>query len=258
MSNHLRELIDFAQWKNGGGIFLSRSLRSFIHAAGGETKKIVGAYERLQEAICFYAGRYEEGEKLRPEMSLARLPYPVTWFEFDNSGGYIVGVLGVDCGDGVFTLSAFERDLDKDWILVGVEQFTQGSSDYGTTASGEFDKDDDLLHAYCLIAIQFIGLLNCSNINRIEHKPSEKLQKARAKRGKKPLFSYWTLEIDLPKSRAVGEDYGGTHASPRLHLRRGHPRQYAPGKWCWVQPHVVGNKAAGMVHKDYAAKYAHA
>ncbi len=51
-------------------------------------------------------------------------------------------------------------------------------------------------------------------------------------------------------------NFGGTHASPRLHLRRGHPRQYAPGKYCWVQPCVVGNKAAGMVHKDYAIKHA--
>jgi len=44
----------------------------------------------------------------------------------------------------------------------------------------------------------------------------------------------------------------GTHASPALHLRRGHARQYSPGLYTWVQPCIVGNKKDGLVHKDYA------
>lgn len=61
------------------------------------------------------------------------------------------------------------------------------------------------------------------------------------------------LDIDLDHAQTDRESMGGTHASPRLHLRRGHARQYAEGKYCWVQPHVVGNKKLGMVHKDYRA-----
>jgi hypothetical protein len=97
----------------------------------------------------------------------------------------------------------------------------------------------------------FLSALHCCNVKQEEHHPDAKLNKARAKRGKAPLFSYWTLQLDGKTER--GNDHGGTHASPRVHLRRGHPRQYTPGKWTWVQPHAVGNKAAGMVHKDYAA-----
>jgi hypothetical protein len=146
--------------------------------------------------------------------------------------------------------------VEKRWLF----WFEWNHAPEGSTVLGADKFDESRLFFYgresLLIAVvsvtRFLSALNCININRIEHKPSEKLQKARAKRGKQPLFSYWTLEIDLPKSRAAGEDYGGTHASPRVHLRRGHPRKYAPGKYCWVQPHVVGNKAAGMVHKDYS------
>ena len=96
--------------------------------------------------------------------------------------------------------------------------------------------------------------MNCSNIIKVEHNPDEKLQKARIKRGKKPLFSYWTLQLSIPNEREEGASLGGTHASPRVHLRRGHARQYAPGKYTWVQPCAVGNKSLGVIHKDYAVK----
>lgn len=99
------------------------------------------------------------------------------------------------------------------------------------------------------ILYRYLTLINCTNVVRTEHRPDAALQRARAKRGKKPLFSYWTLE--LQPDRSEGAHLGGTHTSPRLHLRRGHPRQYAPGKYTWVQPHVVGNKSLGMIHKDY-------
>jgi hypothetical protein len=99
----------------------------------------------------------------------------------------------------------------------------------------------------------FMSALNCVNVRRLEERPSEQLQKARARRGKLPLFSTWTLELDLENRVASREDLGGTHASPRLHLRRGHARQYAPAKWCWVQPAVVG-RSHGIIHKDYAVR----
>jgi hypothetical protein len=101
-----------------------------------------------------------------------------------------------------------------------------------------------------MFVILFMICLNCSNIKRLEHKPDHALQKSRAKKGKLPLFSYWTLHLD-GRSES-GESLGGTHASPRVHIRRGHPREYTPGKFTWVQPAVVGNPRMGMVHKDYA------
>jgi len=101
----------------------------------------------------------------------------------------------------------------------------------------------------CAVRV-FFTAMNCKNVVAKEVVHDAKLQKAREKRGKKPLFSFWTLELKQEKTEKC-EGYGGTHNSPRLHLRRGHPREYAPGKWTWVQPCAVGNKALGLIHKDY-------
>lgn len=100
----------------------------------------------------------------------------------------------------------------------------------------------------------YLIALNCCNIKRTEHKPEPSKQSVRRALGRQPLFSTWTLEIDLQRTESEMPGQGGTHASPRLHLRRGHARQHKPGLWCWVQPHVVGDKSLGMIHKDYASQ----
>lgn len=100
----------------------------------------------------------------------------------------------------------------------------------------------------------YLTALNCCNIKRTEHKPEPSKQSVRRALGRQPLFSTWTLEIDLQRTESEMPGHGGTHASPRLHLRRGHARQHKPGLWCWVQPHVVGDKSLGMIHKDYASQ----
>lgn len=210
------------------------------------------------DAMCFYAGDFVQVGHLSSYPELSRLPFSNCWIEFSGLRAGAETFIGALCwiGDsGVYQAQVWSRIENKRWKY----WFQYELSESGALINAHGANLEKSFFGHVVHTVNaFLSALNCTNINRIEHKPSEKLQKARVKRGKKPLFSYWTLEIDLLKSRAAGEDYGGTHASPRLHLRRGHPRQYAPGKYCWVQPHVVGNKSAGMVHKDYAAKYAHA
>lgn len=43
----------------------------------------------------------------------------------------------------------------------------------------------------------------------------------------------------------IFEDYGPAHGI------RGHIREYKPGLYTWVQPHVVGTNKDGIVTKDY-------
>lgn len=67
--------------------------------------------------------------------------------------------------------------------------------------------------------------------------------------GKTPTYDWRTVKIG-PKT-ARGESKGGTHASPRLHDRRGHIRRLSSGKNVWVKACKVGDASLGTVFHDY-------
>ena len=115
---------------------------------------------------------------------------------------------------------------------------------------------EDQLIAVAADVFNIFAVMACSNVRTRDHQPDAALNKKRAKAGKVPLVSYKTLEIVVPNTRYEGGGPGGgTHASPRVHLRRGHIRKIADGKTVWVQACVVGSKH-GMVLKDYKLRSA--
>lgn len=259
MGNHLRELVDAID-KNEIFISLEREDDPVVEYEQKDCRQsMIAVSSRSEECVCFDIGSVEIVESIRFEHDLFMLPYPVCYFEaFMHDSGF--------GGEGLISVTVFEKDSSSFdmhifcrrrhqwtfWMAGEIKKNVEISGKkYLTVAhvSANPIKDHQGFSEYVEIVGCFLSALNCSNIRRIENKQPEKLQKARASRGKKPLFSYWTLE--LKQERTEGDPLGGTHAAPRLHLRRGHPRQYAEGKWTWVQPCVVGNKAAGMVHKDY-------
>jgi hypothetical protein len=86
------------------------------------------------------------------------------------------------------------------------------------------------------------------------YKPTPKptfLNKKRMAKGKPALtFDWHTVEIG-PKAEK-SEAQGGTHASPRLHDRRGHWRFIKKTqKQVWVKSCKVGDASKGVVFKDY-------
>lgn len=207
-----------------------------------------------ESAICFHMGELASYESIPGEISLFRLPFTTCWFEVDDPAvGLKVGILANQlAGQDFLHIILFRRKM-RNWDCLGAARITPDlTSNKLLYQTLEVDCLAALSEAGGSLCV-FLTAINCCNVTRTEHKPVAALQKARAKRGKQPLFSYWTLDIDLDHEQTDRESMGGTHASPRLHLRRGHARQYAEGKYCWVQPHVVGNKALGMVHKDYRA-----
>jgi hypothetical protein len=79
----------------------------------------------------------------------------------------------------------------------------------------------------------------------------------RATKGKGPaLFDWRTVEV-APITEKMPHQ-GGTHASPRLHNRRGHWRTMKKtSKRVWVRDCKVGDASKGVVFKDYKIKAAH-
>jgi hypothetical protein len=99
--------------------------------------------------------------------------------------------------------------------------------------------------------LQACAVLNCENVGTRDIEAPGKLNKARIAKGKQPFFSYKVLSIAADRPADTSSDGTGTHASPRLHLRRGHLRRL-PGKTVWVRAAVIGSgSAAGVVSKDY-------
>ena len=211
-----------------------------------------------RNAVCFDMGDVEGVPDLKIIPELLRMPYSVTWLEGQNRDGSL-GLLACEIGDGVLHVAVLNKRLRLAWQLVCVvEVFTDDTGDLRcrglAMVSGSDSKNDAALnyaaHAAHLMA-RFVMALNCVNTKRVEHPAPKFMNQKRTAKGKQPLFSFWTLH--LPGLSAInGPALAGTHASPRLHLRRGHIRQYAPGKYTWVDACVVGNKQAGMVAKDYA------
>lgn len=79
------------------------------------------------------------------------------------------------------------------------------------------------------------------------------INRKRIAKGKSPLsFSWHTVTIEPKKIRS--QSLGGSHASPRLHDRRGHWRTYKSGKKVWIKACKVGDASKGVVFKDYQVK----
>ena len=105
-------------------------------------------------------------------------------------------------------------------------------------------------HDEVLMVVQACAVLNCANVIETELQPPAKLNKNRRARGKAPFFTYKVLSVDAsPSQQGRREQGGGTHASPRMHLRRGHLRRIPEGRMVWVRPTMVGSH--GLVDKDY-------
>lgn len=239
--NHLRELIESFD----KGIAVDPSI--------GESERFMKlAEESAEKAVCFWMDDISLVSELKPPLELVKQPFPVCWFEgtsTDNGQKFTIGMLVTELpeiNDAASIIHVFLRHQNH-WGLIMISGFSRSGGAF-------MQREDKQLLQFGKYAIRslkaFISAINCTNIIQREHKQPAALQKARQKRGKKPLFSYWTLE--LSGRGEGGQILGGTHASPRVHLRRGHPRQYAPGKWTWVQACAVGNIKAGVVHKDYA------
>lgn len=95
----------------------------------------------------------------------------------------------------------------------------------------------------CLLKIQGMDTVYRASV------PQTLINAKRKRKGKQPLFSWNTVKIEPRKEKSNHQ--GGTHASPRLHDRRGHWRTCKSGKKVFVKACKVGDASKGVVFKDY-------
>jgi hypothetical protein len=223
-----------------------------------------------------------DGDILRP-------PYPVCVFEFvgdhdanvpDENRSSKRILVAYDRGNYVELMAVAHRDIDGRWMPPPVlfqlpyaeKRLFQMSPDVGMKstarivpymlntcahmllACGEdmakfkstmaYDFGDELW-AY----LDFCRSINENEVTFEDVEPDKAKNQFRRARGKVPLFAYKVLTIGKKKRKS--RHLGGTHASPRSHLRRGHYRTSPKGVRYWVQPCMVKGETDGFVHKDY-------
>ena len=100
-----------------------------------------------------------------------------------------------------------------------------------------------------------LGLMSTSaGVSMETVRPKKKFINAlRAKKGKTLLeYEHRTICIDPALTRMPGMvSAGGSHASPRLHWRRGHIRTLVAGRKVEVKPCIVGDVSKGTIVHDY-------
>lgn len=97
--------------------------------------------------------------------------------------------------------------------------------------------------------LELCEALSCINVTTsIIQQERKGLNARRISRGQVPFYEtkILSLKVPLKSTHSLG---GGTHSSPRQHLRRGHIRRLSNGN-IWVNSHLVGSH--GFISKRYS------
>lgn len=145
-------------------------------------------------------------------------------------------------GTGLAALTGFNKVLPDLFDQLQETGFGGSAEKFARSMGDDFL---DELWAY----VDFCRTIHENEVTFDDIEPDEAKNRMRRARGKAPLFTYKVLTIGKKKRKS--QHQGGTHASPRSHLRRGYYRTSKHGVRHWVQPCMVKGETPGFVHKDY-------
>jgi hypothetical protein len=201
---------------------------------------------------------------------LLRLPYPVCILEYTTADkeGHLkiiiiaemvgdqvqVDMISAASGGGVWTPPAIKCDAvvgrHTYQVAPRLPRYIQNKE--ADWAKGRNFREDAklMLESLALRPLyEFLYAIDRYHTTMDNIAPPDGVNRKRLKRGKVPLFTYKVLTIGKKKRKS--QHLGGTHASPRSHLRRGYYRTSQKGVRHWVQPCMVKGETDGFVHKDY-------
>ena len=191
------------------------------------------------------AGDYATGE--------FHLPDEVCAFEFKISGRHIIAIV-VET-DGVISLQIIANSVSG-WMMAGRIYRDHGQgigwlpiNRQDDSHTGQSELATMLGEQIKAIAIALDAEVAMSEVMRAPHK----LNQARERRGKLPIFDYHVVSLAhrsrAPRLRsAAGEE--GTYTHKRLHFRRGHWRHFENHK-TWIKWMLVGDPELGFIDKHY-------
>lgn len=209
-------------------------------------------------------------------------PFPLVFFEYKTMEevkrvakelnqqepvkmALFVRLRGYQEGNPVYFVNNFEELNDGSFGL-RINTFTYSCDKKGELLKvgvlNKLNRENEPTVIYSLAPVLLaLSFLHCKNVTIHSEEPAIKLQKARERRGKLPLFTFKTLEIKpmvkILKEQGESETKGLKHA---LHICRGHFKDFSNGPGLgrghahglyWWESHVRGSREVGAVIKDY-------
>ncbi len=93
----------------------------------------------------------------------------------------------------------------------------------------------------------FDNRINQAGVHRVGAFERRRIHRRAHRRTPEPIDNTTTITA---KKRRPGEAQGGSHASPIVHLRRGHPRNLPNGKRIWIKDCAIGGNAEDLAFAD--------
>ena len=110
---------------------------------------------------------------------------------------------------------------------------------------------DDDPYVHCLTGMVWRSLAILAEAGTITEQTVSKVHRPKLAGAGIRGWTWHQVEIVPERLVRTSEPQGGTHASPRWHVRRGHWRQLADGRRVFVRACEVGDPERGGVIKDY-------
>lgn len=185
------------------------------------------------------------------------IPYEICVFHFlqgTHHSAILTWTDGKDFRGRGLRLAPDARDNQVSFFFENSKGFLFG---YKTDPGSSWDEHNerDLLELQTLAkrfsyyALACFGVLNVRHAEFKTWVPSEKLNIARARRGKTPL-TQWHECVIAPKASSPKEPAGTIGPQP-FHWRRGHQRRNRRGEWVQIKSYQAGDIRIGLSMKHY-------
>jgi hypothetical protein len=156
-------------------------------------------------------------------------------------------------GNGVIDNGRFIL-LSAEYLPEILRRFGQGDAVLGLQQAAH------TAQAMSMFAMDFMAVVNCSNVVITTNAPPDKVNAKRLRNGRPPFSEFKTLVInDAPtqeysESDEVDSEPTGIHQ--RQHIRRAHIRILRDGRNIYVRACVAGRAELGTIRKNYLVEQA--
>lgn len=211
-------------------------------------------------------------DRFAEDLSEYRLPFPSVMLQFTEPVPESALMANVEQTEDMQRMGIAEDTILA--LLLGQEEGREGklvntaSAWFATTTVNRVSwRDDERAHLRLLpgtgkgtederrnkerirnLAIACIAYINCENITLDRQAVAEKINRKRAREGKRVLEDYYVCHLRPGKGEAEDEHEGGSGHGFRYDVR-GHFRRLPEGKLTWVRAHQ-----RGLGHELYKPK----